>query len=83
MPENLFKLSFEKMDIWSFGFLAHKILTGDLPTFNATRAPVLKKTGLNPAITDLITRCLNVNPALRPTWEEIDLKNIKTAVKVE
>ena len=68
------------MDIWSFGFLAHKILTGDLPTFNATRAPVIKKTGLNSAI---ITRCLSVNPALRPTWEEIDLKNIKTPVRVQ
>lgn len=71
------------MDIWSFGFLAHRILTGELPTFNATRAPVLKKIGLNPAIADIITRCLNVNPVLRPTWEEIDLKNIKTAVRVQ
>jgi serine/threonine protein kinase len=71
------------MDIWSFGFLAYKILTGELPSFNATRAPVLKKTGLNPIISDLLTRCLSVNPAQRPTWEEIDFKNIKTAVKVE
>lgn len=71
------------MDIWSFGFLAHKILTGEIPSFNATRAPVVKKIGLNPTIANIITRCLSVNPAQRPTWEEIDFKNIKTAVRVQ
>ena len=27
LPENLFKLDFNKMDIWSFGFLLHKVIT--------------------------------------------------------
>lgn len=33
MPENLFKLDFEKMDVWFFGFLMHKILSKDVPLF--------------------------------------------------
>ena len=43
LPENLFKLDFEKMDIWSFGFILHKILTGELPGFDSSRHPILIK----------------------------------------
>lgn len=68
LPENLMKLSFEKMDIWSFGFLAHKLITRDLPAFDANRNPILAKGLLSPGMFNIITKCLSVSPANRPSW---------------
>jgi serine/threonine protein kinase len=82
LPENLMKLSFEKMDVWSFGFLAHKLITRDLPAFDANRKAVMGKGILSAGMAALIVRCLNVQPALRPSWQEIDLKEIARSVVV-
>lgn len=68
LPENLFKLSFEKMDIWSFGFILHKVITRDLPSFDPTRKPILSKTHFSPGMFDLINRCLSLTPNNRPSW---------------
>ena len=76
------KLSFEKIDVWSFGFLAHKLITRDLPAFDANRKPVLAKGILSQGMLALIARCLNVQPALRPAWQEIDLKDIARSIVV-
>ena len=43
LPENLFKLDREKMDIWSFGFLLHKIFVREVPVFDASKKPMLSK----------------------------------------
>lgn len=83
LPENLMKLSFEKMDVWSFGFLAHKLITRDLPAFDANRNPVLVKSLLSPGMFNLITNCLSVSPLNRPSWQDIDLKDLGRAVVVE
>ena len=76
LPENLMKLSFEKMDIWSFGFILHKMISRDLPAFDASRKPVLDKSLFSPGMLDLISRCLNVAPANRPSWQDINLKDL-------
>ncbi len=68
LPENLFKLSFEKMDMWSFGFILHKIIAKDLPTFDPTRRPIFNKSLFSPGMLDLINRCLSLTPANRPLW---------------
>jgi serine/threonine protein kinase len=75
------KLSFEKIDVWSFGFLAHKLVTRDLPAFDANRKPVLAGI-LSQGMLALIARCLSVQPALRPSWQEIDLKDIARSIVV-
>ena len=69
LPENLFRLDFQKMDIWSFGFLLHKVITRDLPAFDPTRKPILNKKHFSPGMADLITRCLSLAPDRRPGWE--------------
>jgi hypothetical protein len=56
------------MDIWSFGFLLHKAITRDLPPFDPTRKPILNKSAFSPKMLELITRCLSLTPANRPTW---------------
>jgi hypothetical protein len=33
LPEKLFACSIEKMDVWSFGFLLHKMFTLEVPNF--------------------------------------------------
>ena len=68
LPEKLFKLDFQKMDVWSFGFLLHKVITRDLPAFDATRKPILNQKSLSPGMQDLIMRCLSITPAHRPGW---------------
>lgn len=74
LPENLFKLDFQKMDIWSLGFIMHKIITRELPSFDPTRKPILNKNDFSPGMLDLITRCLSLTPANRPSWNEINIK---------
>lgn len=83
LPENLMKLSFEKMDVWSFGFIAHRLITREPPAFDANRRPILIKSQLSPGMLELLTRCLSVVPTNRPSWEEVDLKNLKSTVVVE
>lgn len=83
LPENLFKLDVRKMDIWSFGFILHKIITRDLPAFDPTRKPILNKKFFSPGMLNLITRCLSLTPAQRPSWEEINVKDLESEVVVE
>ena len=68
LPENLMKLAVDKMDIWSFGFILHKVITRDLPTFDPSRKPILNKTNFSPGMHDLIVRCLSLSPSNRPNW---------------
>ena len=67
LPEKLFKLDQEKIDIWSFGFILHYLFTKEQPNFDANKNPILKK-GISPGMSNLIKKCLNFNPDLRPRW---------------
>lgn len=71
------------MDIWSFGFVLHKVITRDIPSFDPTRKPILNKNYFSPGMLDLITRCLSLNPANRPFWREINLREIQSKTVVE
>ncbi len=68
------KLDFEKMDVWFFGFLMHKMILREVPVFDPTRKPILVKNKLSPGMYDLIMRCLSLTPANRPSWNDINLK---------
>lgn len=70
------------MDIWSFGFILHKTITRDIPSFDPTRRPVLNKNNFSPPVLDLISRCLSLTPASRPSWKDIDLSDLQSAVVV-
>ena len=83
LPENLLRLDIQKMDIWSFGFLMHKVITRELPSFDANRRPTLNRGPLSPGMSELITRCLNINPDLRPGWRDINLRDLEVGVAVE
>ena len=54
LPENPLKLDQRKMDMWSFGFLLHKVITRDLPSFDPTRKPILTKAHFSPGMFSLI-----------------------------
>jgi serine/threonine protein kinase len=71
------------MDIWFFGFLLHKILVREVPIFDSTRKPILSKEKLSPGMFDLITRCLSLTPANRPSWNDINLKELDKFVLIE
>ena len=64
------------MDIWSFGFIIHKVIAKELPTFDPTRKPIINKSLFSPGMLDLISRCLSLTPANRPSWAEINIKNL-------
>lgn len=83
LPENLFKLDIQKMDIWSFGFILHKVITRELPAFDPTRKPILNPKAFSPGMADLISRCLSLSPQLRPDWNDINIKDLQAAVVVE
>lgn len=74
LVENLMKLNFEKMDVWFFGFLLHKILMREVPLFDSTRKPILSKEKFSLGMIDLISRCLSLTPANRPSWADINLR---------
>ena len=74
MVENLMKLDFEKMDVWFFGFVLHKIIVREVPVFDPTRKPILDKKRLSPGMMDLISRCLSLTPANRPGWKDINVR---------
>jgi len=61
------------MDIWFFGFMIHKMLLREVPVFDPTRKPILAKDKLSPGMHDLITRCLSLTPANRPSWSDINI----------
>lgn len=67
------KLNFEKMDVWFFGFLLHKMLVLEVPLFDSTRKPILAKDKFSPGMIDLISRCLSLTPSNRPSWTDINL----------
>ena len=64
------------MDVWSFGLVLHKVLTREIPAFDPTRKPILSKSALSPGMFDLITRCLSLTPAHRPSWHDIHLEDL-------
>ena len=76
LPENLIKMDKEKMDIWSFGLILHKIFTREVPIFNPSRQPVLKKDMISMGMSTLINRCLDLAPLNRPKWSDINLRDI-------
>jgi serine/threonine-protein kinase len=67
-------------DIWSFGVIAHELLTGALPF---TVAPVFApnqqsldalwraRASIAPALRALVERCLALDPSARPTAEDL------------
>ena len=67
LQENLAKLDKEKMDIWSFGFILHKIFAGEVPMFDSTRKPIINK-GISAHMSSFIRECLSLNPEERPRW---------------
>jgi len=71
------------MDVWAFGFILHKVITRELPTFDPTRKPILNQRLLSPGMQDLIMRCLSISPAARPDWSEINLRELEVAVVIE
>lgn len=64
------------MDIWSFGFVLHKVITREIPAFDPTRKPILSKSAFSPAMYDLIMRCLILTPTNRPSWQDINLDDL-------
>jgi len=62
------------MDVWSFGFMLHKMMTREMPSFDPTRKPLLNKSSFSPQMNDLIMRCLSLSPANRPFWKDINIK---------
>ena len=83
LPENLFKLDIEKMDIWSFGFLIHKVITRELPAFDPTRRPILNNKFFSSGMHDLVVRCLSMTPSHRPGWHDINMRDLDAGVVVE
>lgn len=75
LPHSFFKLDADKFDVWSFGFVLHRVLTREVPLFDAIRKPILTK-GLSPGMEELISRCLALTPFLRPKWDELDLNKL-------
>ena len=74
LPENLIKMDKEKMDVWSFGFVLHKIFVREVPIFDPSRKPVLSRDRLSVGMSQLILRCLDSSPAVRPKWADINLR---------
>jgi serine/threonine protein kinase len=81
--ENVQKLDQEKIDVWSFGFILHKIFMFELPIFDPARKPIIKDTKMSSGLVQLINSCLRLNPAERPRWADIDFMRIKREKKDE
>ena len=69
-------------DLWSFGVMACEVLTGHRP-FDASpamraiegrtsAAPPFDVTGLPSSLTSVVLRCLERDPALRPSAAEVE-----------
>lgn len=43
------------MDIWSFGFILHKMFVREIPVFDSSKKPILGKDKLSPGMSQLIT----------------------------
>ena len=61
MPEKLFRLDKEKIDIWSFGFILHYLFTKEIPSFDSGKKAVIKN-GISAGMATLIKKCLNLDP---------------------
>ena len=70
-----------KIDIWSLGVLLYEMMTFKMP-FNANSLPMLSIKILNgtyppppklytPELREIVSRCLNIDPAKRPSIQEI------------
>jgi len=53
-----------------------------LPNFDPTRKPLLSKVFSAP-MADLITKCLSLTPANRPSWSDFNMKELSKVVVVE
>lgn len=73
LPEKLFRLDKEKIDVWSFGFILHFLFTKEMPTFDTGKNAVPKKS-LGAGMSALIKKCLNQDSELRPRWSEINMR---------
>ena len=65
------------MDTWAFGFILHKVLTKQIPTFDTAKKPVINKAKVSTAMGALIVKCLDQYPVSRPAWKEIKLREIE------
>ena len=62
------------MDIWSFGFILHKIFAKEIPVFDSSKKPIIAKAKFSAGMSQLISDCLNLVPVNRPTWNKISIK---------
>lgn len=62
------------MDIWCFGFLLHKIFTGEVPIFDSEKEPVISKNKISTGLEEMIRKCLHLNPSERPRWKDLSME---------
>lgn len=67
--ENLQKHDKQKMDVWSFGFILHKVFAKEIPVFDPSKKPIISKDKISVGMNQLIIKCLDLNPANRLTWK--------------
>lgn len=62
------------MDVWSFGFILHKIFAREIPVFDVNKKPIIQKDKISGGMAELISSCLDLNASNRPSWTSINLK---------
>lgn len=76
LPEKLFRLDQEKIDVWAFGFMLYFMFTRESLNFDAGKNPIIKRGVISTGMAALIKKCLNQDPQLRPTWRDINLRSL-------
>lgn len=65
-----------KADIWSYGMVFCHLVLGGKPGFDQSKQPVLPQSNqISTRNKQLITQCLQVNPARRCEWSELQKDN--------